>query len=82
MNTFLLKYNRTDCADAEKTKFLKLMTIFSVTNQLFFISVEFPAVLLNTGNGEIEEEFHYYVQPSENPILSEFCKKLTGITQV
>lgn len=45
-------------------------------------SVEFPAVLLNTSNGEIEREFHHYVQPQENPILSDFCREFTGITQV
>ncbi|NWW73641.1 ERI2 exoribonuclease, partial [Climacteris rufus] len=43
--------------------------------------IEFPAVLLNTSTGEIESEFHMYVQPQEHPILSEFCRKLTGITQ-
>ncbi|KFZ46873.1 ERI1 exoribonuclease 2, partial [Antrostomus carolinensis] len=43
--------------------------------------VEFPAVLLNTSTGEIESEFHTYVQPREHPILSEFCTELTGITQ-
>ncbi|NXN32359.1 ERI2 exoribonuclease, partial [Nycticryphes semicollaris] len=43
--------------------------------------VEFPAVLLNTSTGEIESEFHTYVQPQENPVLSEFCTELTGITQ-
>ncbi|XP_060116903.1 ERI1 exoribonuclease 2 [Heteronotia binoei] len=43
--------------------------------------IEFPAVLLNTSNGEIESEFHIYVQPQEHPILSEFCTELTGITQ-
>lgn len=46
------------------------------------VTVEFPAVLLNTSNGDIEDEFHYYVQPQENPVLSEFCKDFTGITQV
>ncbi|XP_061456355.1 ERI1 exoribonuclease 2 isoform X2 [Rhineura floridana] len=43
--------------------------------------IEFPAVLLNTLNGEIESEFHTYVQPQEHPILSEFCTELTGIKQ-
>ncbi|NXO49200.1 ERI2 exoribonuclease, partial [Aramus guarauna] len=43
--------------------------------------VEFPAVLLNTSTGEIESEFHTYVQPQEHPLLSEFCTELTGITQ-
>ena len=46
------------------------------------VSVEFPAVLLNTANGAIEAEFHHYVQPKENPTLSDFCRELTGITQV
>lgn len=45
-------------------------------------AVEFPAVLLNTSTGEVESEFHTYVQPQEHPILSEFCTELTGITQV
>ncbi|KAF1394742.1 hypothetical protein PFLUV_G00004310 [Perca fluviatilis] len=44
--------------------------------------IEFPAVLLNTSTGEIESEFHNYVQPQEHPILSEFCTELTGITQM
>ncbi|XP_069762366.1 ERI1 exoribonuclease 2 isoform X2 [Narcine bancroftii] len=44
-------------------------------------SIEFPAVLLNTSSGEIEVEFHQYVQPQEHPILSEFCMELTGIKQ-
>ncbi|XP_073218332.1 ERI1 exoribonuclease 2 isoform X2 [Lepidochelys kempii] len=45
------------------------------------VSVEFPAVLLNASTGEIESEFHMYVQPQEHPILSEFCTELTGIKQ-
>ncbi|KAG8513610.1 ERI1 exoribonuclease 2, partial [Galemys pyrenaicus] len=43
--------------------------------------IEFPAVLLNTSTGEIESEFHAYVQPEEHPVLSEFCMELTGIKQ-
>ncbi|KAL6111007.1 eri2 [Pungitius sinensis] len=43
--------------------------------------IEFPAVLLNTSTGEIQSEFHAYVQPQEHPVLSEFCTELTGITQ-
>ncbi|KAM4631947.1 ERI1 exoribonuclease 2 [Discoglossus pictus] len=43
--------------------------------------IEFPAVLLNTTNGEIESEFHTYVQPQEHPVLSAFCTELTGIKQ-
>ena len=48
----------------------------------FWCIVEFPAVLLNTNSGEIESEFHMYVQPQEHTKLSDFCKELTGITQV
>ncbi|XP_041522220.1 ERI1 exoribonuclease 2 isoform X2 [Microtus oregoni] len=44
--------------------------------------IEFPAVLLSTATGEIESEFHAYVQPQEHPVLSEFCTELTGIKQV
>ncbi|KAJ8001401.1 hypothetical protein DPEC_G00169130 [Dallia pectoralis] len=44
--------------------------------------IEFPAVLLNTYTGEVESEFHTYVQPQEHPLLSEFCTELTGITQI
>ncbi|XP_037546307.1 ERI1 exoribonuclease 2 [Nematolebias whitei] len=44
--------------------------------------IEFPAVFLNTSTGEVESEFHTYVQPQEHPTLSEFCTELTGITQV
>jgi len=32
--------------------------------------------------GEVESEFHHYVQPDEQPTLSAFCTQLTGITQV
>lgn len=42
---------------------------------------EFGAVLLNLGSGAIESEFHDYVRPTNNPILSQFCKNLTGINQ-
>ncbi|GAA6071347.1 ERI1 exoribonuclease 2 [Tachysurus ichikawai] len=43
--------------------------------------IEFPAVLMNTHTGQIESEFHSYVQPQEHPLLSSFCTELTGITQ-
>jgi len=43
--------------------------------------IEFPAVLLDTVTGECLEEFHHYILPVENPVLSDFCRNLTGITQ-
>lgn len=72
------------CVD--RASFLIFFTIIADNNcpsSLFsFFAVEFPAVLLNTSTGEVESEFHTYVQPQEHPILSEFCTELTGITQV
>lgn len=59
-----------------KSQYLKLTTI------CVLVLVEFPAVLLNLRSGEVEAEFHSYVQPQENPILSQFCTQLTGISQV
>ncbi|XP_031623239.1 uncharacterized protein LOC116340740 isoform X2 [Contarinia nasturtii] len=43
--------------------------------------IEFGAVLLNLKNGQIMSEFHDYVRPIENPNLSEFCTRLTNISQ-
>ncbi|XP_049859598.1 ERI1 exoribonuclease 2-like [Schistocerca gregaria] len=43
--------------------------------------IEFPAVLLNTKSGAIEDEFQQYVMPTENPKLSRFCRTFTGIKQ-
>ena len=66
-------------------KHAKKTVIFIVLNYFWFFfgcTVEFPAVLLNTNSGEIESEFHMYVQPQEHTKLSDFCKELTGITQV
>lgn len=48
---------------------------------VYFI-VEFPAILMDVNTGDIVSEFQQYVQPQEHPILSSFCTKLTGISQV
>jgi len=67
----------------ESIDFVNFMTSLTADDLLYlFYAVEFPAVLLNMRSGEIEAEFHQYVQPQENPILSDFCKQLTGISQV
>lgn len=42
---------------------------------------EFPAILINSGTGRIESEFHQYVTPVESPRLSDFCITFTGIQQ-
>ncbi|KAJ3041086.1 3'-5' exoribonuclease 1 [Rhizophlyctis rosea] len=43
--------------------------------------IEFPVVLINGFTCEVLGEFREYVRPVINPTLSEFCTKLTGITQ-
>ena len=40
--------------------------------------IEFPAVMIDTAKGDVVDEFHTYVMPTENPKLSEFCTSLTG----
>lgn len=44
--------------------------------------IEFPVVLVDlAGDGGIVAEFHSYVRPTVNTTLSDFCTRLTGITQ-
>ena len=43
--------------------------------------IEFPAILVNLKDGLIEAEFHTYVKPVINPVLTPFCMELTGISQ-
>lgn len=43
--------------------------------------IEFPAVLLNCKNGKVEDEFQSYCRPVLHPLLTDYCTKLTGITQ-
>ncbi|XP_030625290.1 3'-5' exoribonuclease 1 [Chanos chanos] len=43
--------------------------------------IEFPVVLIDTRRLEIVDTFQEYVKPLVNPQLSDFCTKLTGITQ-
>ncbi|KAF9092828.1 3'-5' exoribonuclease 1 [Mortierella sp. GBA35] len=43
--------------------------------------IEFPIVLLDGSTLEIVDEFHSYVRPTHRPVLSDFCKELTGISQ-
>lgn len=60
---------------------INLTITYSSVSCIFHV-VEFPAVLLNTSTGDIEPEFHAYVQPPEHPVLSEFCMRLAGMKQV
>ncbi len=43
--------------------------------------VEIGAVRVSSSTGEIESEFGAFVKPVRNPILTEFCKSLTTISQ-
>jgi len=43
--------------------------------------IEFPAVLYNSKTKQVVSRFHSYCKPLINPLLSEYCTKLTGITQ-
>ncbi|CAB3384457.1 Hypothetical predicted protein [Cloeon dipterum] len=43
--------------------------------------IEFPCIKVNAITLEPEAVFHQYVMPTVNPQLSDFCTKLTGITQ-
>eukprot|EP00039_Didymoeca_costata_P006656 m.92175 g.92175 ORF g.92175 m.92175 type:complete len:352 (-) comp13340_c1_seq2:10-1065(-) len=43
--------------------------------------IEFPAVLVDVLTGEVLDQFHSYVCPQYERVLSKFCRELTGITQ-
>ncbi|KAG2392206.1 hypothetical protein C9374_012458 [Naegleria lovaniensis] len=43
--------------------------------------IEFPTLAINARTLQTDFEFHYYVKPKENKILTQFCKELTGIQQ-
>jgi len=43
--------------------------------------IEFPAVLLDLKTRREARHFHAFVRPTERPVLSDFCTRLTGIDQ-
>lgn len=43
--------------------------------------IEFPMIVMDWISGETLGTFHKYVRPVNNPVLTDFCRKLTGITQ-
>ncbi|KAL3118702.1 hypothetical protein niasHT_000524 [Heterodera trifolii] len=43
--------------------------------------IEFPAVLVSVKGRKIIDTFHAVIRPKTNPKLTEYCTKLTGITQ-
>jgi hypothetical protein len=44
--------------------------------------IEFPTLLYNILEQKVEQTFHEYVRPVRQPVLTEFCTTLTGISQV
>ncbi|CAG0921615.1 unnamed protein product [Notodromas monacha] len=43
--------------------------------------IEFPAILVDCATLTVTSEFHEFVRPSLNPVLSEYCVELLGIKQ-
>ncbi|KAM3329618.1 hypothetical protein ACQJBY_026577 [Aegilops geniculata] len=43
--------------------------------------IEFPAVLVDGATGRIVSAFRRYVRPKHHPVLTQFCRELTGIRQ-
>nr|BAJ89801.1 predicted protein [Hordeum vulgare subsp. vulgare] len=43
--------------------------------------IEFPAVLVDGATGRMESAFRRYVRPKHHPLLTQFCRELTGIRQ-
>ncbi|KAH0464890.1 hypothetical protein IEQ34_004993 [Dendrobium chrysotoxum] len=43
--------------------------------------IEFPSVIVNSLTGQIEDCFQTYLRPTHHPLLTDFCKELTGIQQ-
>lgn len=43
--------------------------------------IEFPSVIIEINQNKIISEFQEYIKPVYNPILTDFCTDLTGITQ-
>ncbi|XP_051207567.1 uncharacterized protein [Lolium perenne] len=43
--------------------------------------IEFPSVLVDGATGRIQSAFRRYVRPKYHPVLTPFCRDLTGIKQ-
>ncbi len=44
--------------------------------------IEFPILVIDVNTKKVlDKYFHYYVKPTQYPLLFDFCKELTGITQ-
>ena len=43
--------------------------------------IEFPSVLVDLSEGRVIDSFSTFVRPHHHPVLTAFCKQLTGIEQ-
>jgi len=43
--------------------------------------IEFPSVLMSLETSEVIDEFESFVRPYHNPVLTDFCREFTSITQ-
>jgi len=74
-------------SSSEKLKYRYLVVIdyeatCSETNENFVHEIiEFPAILVDTQNMAVCNVFQRFCKPTLNPILTEFCTTLTGISQ-
>ena len=73
-------------ANASKTKRYLVVVDFECTCEdqeepFLHEIIEFPAVLLDLRTGREARHFHAFVKPTERPVLSDFCSRLTGIDQ-
>ncbi|KAJ3390479.1 3'-5' exoribonuclease 1 [Lobulomyces angularis] len=71
-----LMENLDESTTKKKKSSFKYFLIFDVE-----ATIEFPVVLLEAETNQIIDTFHRYCKPTINPVLTDFCKELTGIQQ-
>ena len=43
--------------------------------------IEIGAVAVDSASGDVESEFQTFIRPIRNPVLTDFCRELTSISQ-
>ncbi|BFY98839.1 hypothetical protein BsWGS_01879 [Bradybaena similaris] len=82
-----LTQSNNAASEEERLKYAYIVVIdfeatCSETNENFVHEIiEFPAVLIDTQNQAVCDVFQRFCKPRLNPLLTEFCTSLTGITQ-
>ena len=59
-----------DEVDGQKVKYMDIQEI-----------IEIACISMDVQEREVDALFHQFVKPQVYPVLSEFCKKLTNISQ-